>query len=443
MGARYGYLYKLSEQSYASLQSQSINVSASASYSGAVYSGGASASVGTSSSNSQKFSSAVSETKIFSIGSVPPTDNSATTWANDAITEPMPIKYELRPLTDVFNNRFFDLKQFKDLKLDIGSLYDNLKTAMTKYCDDYLLPQKYVKNCAAPKADSVITVKIVTPVTVEDGKWVTLTNIASGKCLTEIYDNQVQSNSCTSNNIHQMFRFIYMSNAFKIISASGKSLDINRASNDNGGIVQTYDNNNGDNQRFTVSKDGDYYKFAAKNSGKCIDVKSGNTAEYATVQQYDCVSGYKEEQWQAFTADSNPITTGNWAYIKAYNTNLCFSDQGNANQIRLKTCNKGGDQKFKFEYLNNGYRVTNNSSGRVFDIDHASGDNGRALTTYSINDDANQRFFVLREGDYYKIQGLNSKKCIDFSDNWKDGQGVYQYSCGGGNNNQKFKIEQA
>jgi len=240
-----------------------------------------------------------------------------------------------------------------------------------------------------------------------------------------------------------MFRFIYMNNAFKIISASGKSWDISRASRDNGAILLTWDNNNDDNQRYTVSKDGDFYKFAAKHSGRCIDVANGNTAEFATVQQYDCISGYKEQQWQAFKPDSNPIITGSWTYIKAYNTNLCITDQGKGKQTRLKTCNNGGNQKFKFEYLNNGYRVTNNSSGGVFDIDHASGDNGRALNTYSINDDPNQRFFILRDGDYYKIQGLNSKKCIDFSSNWKDGQVVYQYSCAGGNNNQKFTLVQA
>jgi len=150
MGARYGYRYKLSAQSFTKMQSQSIDVGVQASYSGAFsVSGGLN--VGTSNSNSQSFSNSVSETKIFSVGSSPPVDNSGTTWANNAIVEPMPISYSFRPIMDIFHNSLFNLKQISSL--NVTQLTTELDKAYYAYCEDYLLPGKFVTTCSPPGAD--------------------------------------------------------------------------------------------------------------------------------------------------------------------------------------------------------------------------------------------------------------------------------------------------
>jgi len=287
-------------------------------------------------------------------------------------------------------------------------------------------------------SDPVSTYKVVPTVTIEGGNiWAQIKNTASGNCLTEVFGDSLKSSNCSNNHFHQSFLFQYNNNYFKVIAASGKVWDIQGGSTASGALIQGFDNNDGDNQRYSISKDGAYYKFTVKNSGKCIDVTNANTADFALVAQADCGPGNPNQQWTAYAADPNPIFLAKWVLIKGYNTNFCLKDNGESTNLVLMPCDKNNNnQKWLLNFAN-GYKISG-SSGRVWDIANGNGDNGRALNAFTSNDGTNQRYYVYMDGGYYKIQNWATRKCVAGQSGWSNNAPMCQWDCQSGNNQQKI-----
>jgi len=237
MGARYGYLMKLSEKAYSSFQSQGVDVSASVS----VFTVSGGVDVKKSDKNSNKVMSSSSETKSFSIGSIPPRDNNGNTWANQAITEPMPISYELRAMTEIFTDPAMNLTQIINAKIDPHEMATGFRLALANYCQDYLLKNRLVKRCTRPKNIVHKPPKPAKTINIEAGAFVLLRNKNSGTCITRMGDNlPVVMNKCNSKDKRQHFKLANTKGVFSIFDNWGLALHIAGGKSDNGVLIQTH-----------------------------------------------------------------------------------------------------------------------------------------------------------------------------------------------------------
>jgi hypothetical protein len=137
MGSKFGYTSKLKTTSKRAFESKgiSVEVAASASAFGATVSTSVKTSHQTdtaSTFNNEKLS-----TSTFSVGSKPPTDSRAETWASNSIEEPMPIIYTLDTMDRAIAKA---LKSKKDKRVTM------MKDALKGYCE-YLHGAGKVKNC--------------------------------------------------------------------------------------------------------------------------------------------------------------------------------------------------------------------------------------------------------------------------------------------------------
>lgn len=106
---------------------------------------------------------------------------------------------------------------------------------------------------------------------------------------------------------------------FEIVSVhSGKSLDIDAWSTENGGNLIQWDRTNGTNQQWYFNNVGDgYYSITSVYNGKAIDVSDVSTANGANVHMWDYVGG-ANQQWAV-----NDLGNGVYSLINR-NSNKCL-----------------------------------------------------------------------------------------------------------------------
>jgi len=234
--------------------------------------------------------SSSSEFKTFSIGSVPPRDNNGNTWANQAITEPMPISYSLREITEIFTDPSMNLTQIINAKIDPKEMGTGFRLALSSYCQDYLLKNHYIKKCTRAKDIVHKPPKPAKTISIENGSVVLLRNKASGTCLTRMGEKKpIVMLKCNKKDNRQHFRFLYVVGSFVILDNWGLAVDITGAKSDNGIKIQTHPKNLTPAQKFKLNKAGKgYYTIQAANWAKCIDVANGSQKAYTAVQQWAC-----------------------------------------------------------------------------------------------------------------------------------------------------------
>ncbi|WP_051393698.1 RICIN domain-containing protein [Glycomyces arizonensis] len=104
---------------------------------------------------------------------------------------------------------------------------------------------------------------------------------------------------------NQQFRFLDSGDGYYRIQArhSGKVIDVYEASTDNGADLVQWTDNGGANQQFqVVDTDSGYVKLINRNSGKALDVWERSTADGARVSQYDDTGG-DNQQWRLVEVD--------------------------------------------------------------------------------------------------------------------------------------------
>lgn len=99
MGARFGFNSYFTEEGWTSMESDGIDVTTAAEYEGVVKAGGK-VDVKSQQDAQQAFDSNKTEYELITLGSAPARGD-AIDWAQQAITEPMPIRYSLVSLCDV------------------------------------------------------------------------------------------------------------------------------------------------------------------------------------------------------------------------------------------------------------------------------------------------------------------------------------------------------
>ena len=105
LGAKFVQKHKVSQTAYQSLKKSKISVEAQASYSGLISIGGGFSLDKEQSEAAANFSKNVS-TITFTVGSTPPTNGDAMTWASSVQQNPVPMMYSLSEISNLFTGQF-------------------------------------------------------------------------------------------------------------------------------------------------------------------------------------------------------------------------------------------------------------------------------------------------------------------------------------------------
>ena len=141
-GAKFIQSHKISQTSLATLEKESTSVEVQASYSGMVSIGGGFSMENEQKNAATKFTKNVQTTTI-TIGSAPPSNGDAMTWAASVQSNPVPTKYALMGIENLFTDHF-------TRHLSPNVKYDGLKKKLAgaayKYCQ-VLKTQGKVSSC--------------------------------------------------------------------------------------------------------------------------------------------------------------------------------------------------------------------------------------------------------------------------------------------------------
>lgn len=136
------------------------------------------------------------------------------------------------------------------------------------------------------------------------------------------------------------------------------------------------------------------YVIRAKQSGRCVDVSGGSSADRANVIQWSCHSG-NNQRWIL-----NQMSDGHYQ-IKSKLSGKCLdvadSSSVNGANVQQLTCNNNGNQRWKLDYLGDGsYKMTAKHSGKVMDITPDPYLNGQNVRQWAWVNATNQRFTFQR-----------------------------------------------
>lgn len=215
---------------------------------------------------------------------------------------------------------------------------------------------------------------------------------------------------------------------YTIKSALGNNLvlDITGASLEENANLEIWVDNKGNNQKFNVTYDNNgYYTLEVVNSGKVLSVENDNVKDCTNVvQKYK--KNVDSQKWRIKDAGDG------YFYIISKINNMNLDVYGAIAQagtnIQVYTENKGNNQKFKFDKVdvvsgnktieNGTYIISSEQNeSKVLDIHGASKENKANLEIYGRNAGKNQKFKIeyLNNG-YYKIEATHSGKLLTVRD---------------------------
>lgn len=145
-----------------------------------------------------------------------------------------------------------------------------------------------------------------------------------------------------------------------------------------------------------------WYQVAGAGSGKCVDAKDRGTANGTAVQQWSCVAGQANQQWQFRPADGG--------YYRVVNRNATATEQvwdvtggasatGDSVPLQTWQWSSGANQQWKPVLQADGsYVLTARHSGKCLDVASASAADGALLQQYTCNGTAAQSFRLTPAG---------------------------------------------
>lgn len=106
-----------------------------------------------------------------------------------------------------------------------------------------------------------------------------------------------------------------------------------------------------------------------KNSGKCMNIPGGDTAEFARITQFTC-GNWADHYWTW----SNPRGDG-WFWLVNSGSKRCLTiPNSNAGaQLRSSACGNGGDKLWRYEQFPDGYfKLINYQTGMCLAVNGGS-----------------------------------------------------------------------
>ena len=231
----------------------------------------------------------------------------------------------------------------------------------------------------------------------------TITNTSSNKVLSVNGGSTENSaNVCVTSNQNlssQRFELTYVSNGYyKVIAEhSGKSIDIDNASNQSGANLKQYDysQNNAQLWKFVKLSDGSYY--IRSKLGTVVGIQTSSTnVNMQTANQSNA------QKWQISKTENKPVKDGKYVIASASSITLAITE--NSGNAKLDTYVGTENQKYDIKYVSNGYyKISEVSTGKVLDIYNGNSTNGTNLQTFSWNGTDAQlwKFVDAGNGKYY------------------------------------------
>ena len=296
--------------------------------------------------------------------------------------------------------------------------------------------------------------------TIADGDYHIVTALDDSMCLD--IDGVSYENGATAKIFHsteyeyQVFTVTWLGadKGYKIIHReSGKSLDVEGASRENGANVwqwEYYDPST-HTQDWIINEvdQGAYYTIQSRGSGYYLDVAGGVAADNTNVQIYKWVSANNlAQRWRFIPAGTRTIPDGDYYIMTDVAGNMCLDIQGasTADEANVIISGKTGrnSQVFTVSYLNNGfYKILNRNSGKSLDVYIGSAIRGTNVQQYSDHGGTPQQWTIRESGDdFYYIQPRCSGHYLDVADGKSvDGTNVWTTVWMGGAAAQKWKFE--
>lgn len=139
-GARLIFESKMKKSDYSSMKSKSVNVAISGSYSGIVRVSGK-ASLNTDEQSQASNFRQKTETKTISVGAAPPADGKTETWASEVKETPVPTKYKMASIEELFTKKFMG-----DFMNNTETLHKLIVEGRKSYCR-HLKKQGKLDSC--------------------------------------------------------------------------------------------------------------------------------------------------------------------------------------------------------------------------------------------------------------------------------------------------------
>ncbi|XP_053397893.1 uncharacterized protein LOC128556506 [Mercenaria mercenaria] len=141
-GARFTYVHKMSSEEYETQSVKGVNVAAEASYSGLFSVGGGFQMDSSQREAAAEFSKSV-ETKTITVGAAPPANGDAMTWASTVKDSPVPSKYKLSSIEELFTEKYMNPTE---LHVNLDLISQNINAYKYEYCR-YLMLKGEVDSC--------------------------------------------------------------------------------------------------------------------------------------------------------------------------------------------------------------------------------------------------------------------------------------------------------
>lgn len=155
MGATLTYIDSFTASNWSKLESEGIDVSVAAKYSGLV-SVGVTSSTQVNTAVASAYNSQLTKRRTISSGSRPPADGNVGTWLSTSVNNPAPIGLTLKSLSELFTQSYFDAS-FANYK-DLATIKTNLDQAFESYCrhlQSITTTQNLKPSCLPPNSDKI------------------------------------------------------------------------------------------------------------------------------------------------------------------------------------------------------------------------------------------------------------------------------------------------
>ena len=254
--------------------------------------------------------------------------------------------------------------------------------------------------------------------------------------------------------IQQKFEIESDGNGYYIIRNpyTNKVFDVANGSKASGTNVQQYEYNGTDSQKWIIETTSDgYYTIISKLSGMYLDVAGGVSKNGTNVQVYT-KNGTASQKFKLIKLeDFQPqkvLEEGTYKITTSINTNygLDISNASKNNGANVQLWNYTGEaqQKFKLEYLKDGYYVIRNiNSNKVLDVQGGGINSPTNVQQYEYNGTDSQKWIIQKTSDgYYQIISKLNELYLDVSGGKAGNATNIQVYSANGTISQKFKIEE-
>ena len=220
----------------------------------------------------------------------------------------------------------------------------------------------------------------------------------------------------------------YIQNA----SDNNMTLDITNGSTSNGGVLQIYQSNATEAQKWMIKLvDGKYVIASAYDSNLVLDILGGKISNSSIVQLYS-FNGTPAQLWQfektktmfqildemAFE-NKNVISDGNYTIASKANNKQVVSVSNNSNAngatIIINQYTGFDNQGWSITHNEQGYLIIKNlSTGKVLDVKNGQNTSGALVGQYDFNGSRAQLWIAIQDESGIKlISALNSSLVLD------------------------------